>query len=268
VITLLSLLVLSVAQPPDDHARRSENTRVLVLGVFHMDNPGRDLVNPGLKDVLGPRRQKEICDVVDRLKNFRPTLIALEEPVGARAMQDRLDKLAAGRYVLSADERDQIGLRLARSLGHAKMYGVDFKQDLDFDAIFRSAQELGQQALLDRAFAEFNLKIKPKLESSYMEPHTVRELLLEGNAQEMLDLSHRVYMGLLPIGKGDRYPGSTLVARWYDRNLRIATNIARLAEEKPQRILVIIGAGHVKLLRQFLSEIPGFQVVDCEAFLK
>jgi hypothetical protein len=101
-----------------------------------------------------------------------------------------------------------------------------------------------------------------------MEQHTVRELLMEGNAQEMLDLSHRVYLGLLPIGKGDKYPGATLVSRWYDRNLKIAANIARMADEKPQRILVIIGAGHAKLLRQFLSDIPGFHVVDCEAFLK
>ncbi len=41
-----------------------------------------------------------------------------------------------------------------------------------------------------------------------------------------------------------------------------------LAEQKPQRILVIIGSGHAKLLRQFLSETAGFKVVDCQDFLK
>jgi Family of unknown function (DUF5694) len=267
VNALLSLLMLCVAQPSADATKKKDGTQVLVLGVFHMASPGRNLINPGVKDVLGPRRSKEILDVATRLQNFRPTKIALEAPVGARAMQDRLDKLAAGTYVLSADERDQIGLRLARMLGHDKVYGVDFQEELDFDDVFRSANESGQQALLQRAFAEFNSIIKPKLESDYMEKHTVRELLLEANAQETLTMSHRIYVGLLPIGKGERYPGANLVSRWYDRNLRIAANIARLAEEKPQRILVIIGAGHAKLLRQFLSEMPGFQVVDCETFL-
>jgi hypothetical protein len=260
--------MLAVAQTPAELHKKGESTQVLVLGVFHLDNPGRDLVNPGIKDVLGPRRQKEILDVVARLEKFRPTVIALEAPVGARAMQERLDKFAGGNYALSADERDQVGLRLARNLGHTKVHGVDFPEDLDFDAVFKSAKECGQEAVLERAFAELNSKIKPKLESGYMEHHTVRELLLEGNSQEILELSHRAYLGLLPIGKGDKYPGATLVSRWYDRNLKIATNIARLADEKPQRILVIIGSGHAKLLRQFLGDIPGFQVVDCEAFLK
>jgi hypothetical protein len=260
--------MLAAVQPRAELTTKSEGTQVLVFGVFHMDNPGRDLVNPGIKDVLGPRRQKEILDVVARLEKFRPSVLALEAPAGARAMQERLDKFTAGNYVLSADERDQIGLRLARNLGLTKVYGVDSPQDLDFDAVFRSAREFGHEKILERAFAEFNSKIKPKIESGYMEQHTVRELLMEGNAQEMLDLSHRVYLGMLPIGKADKYPGATLVSRWYDRNLKIATNIARMANEKPQRILVIIGAGHAKLLRQFLSDIPGFQIVDCEAFLK
>jgi hypothetical protein len=265
---LLPLLMLWVAAPSVGLPTTTDPTQVLVLGVFHMDNPGHDLVNPSIKDVLGPRRQEEIRDVVARLQNFRPTLIALEAPPGARAMQERLDKFATGHYALSADERDQIGLRLARNLGHTRVYGVDFQQDLDFDAVFRSAKELGQQALLDKAFAEFNSRIKPRLESNHMEQQTVRELLLEANTPDMLVLNRRAYLGLLAIGKSDKYPGANLVSRWYDRNLRIATNILRLAEEKPQRILVIIGAGHAPLVRQFLGETPGFTIVDCEVFLK
>lgn len=245
----------------------SASTQVMILGVFHMDNPSRDLVNPTIKDVLGERRQKEIADVVTRLEKFRPTKIAIESPAGSRAMQERLDKFLAASYMLTPDERDQIGLRLAKSQGQTKVYPIDFKQDLNFDSVFRYAKENGQGPLLQKVFGEFETKIKPKLESGYMEKHSVREILLEGNAQSTLDLSHRFYMGLMLIGKDEKYPGTDLVARWYDRNLKIATNIARLADEKAQRILVIIGMGHAKLLRQFLSEIPTFEVVDCTKYL-
>jgi hypothetical protein len=31
---------------------------------------------------------------------------------------------------------------------------------------------------------------------------------------------------------------------------------------------VIIGAGHGKLLRQFIGEMPGFKLVDCSNYLK
>jgi hypothetical protein len=33
------------------------------------------------------------------------------------------------------------------------------------------------------------------------------------------------------------------------------------------RILVLTGAGHAKLLREFLSEVPGLQVMECLQFL-
>jgi hypothetical protein len=240
----------------------------MVLGVFHMNNPSRDLFNPTIKDVLGPRRQREIQELVERLEKFRPTKIALETPPEIKTYQDRLDGYLAATYTLTADERDQIGLRLAKKLGHTKIYGIDFKEDLDFDRVFQYAKEHGQGPLVQKLFAEFEATIKPKLASGYMEMHTVRELLLETNLPAFLDMGHRIYVGLVRVGKGDRYPGADLVSRWYDRNLKIAANIARLAEDKPERILVIIGAGHAKLVRQFVSEIPGFEEVDCSQFLE
>src|SRR5262249_18014579 len=152
-------------------------------GVFHMNNPGRDLINPSIKDVLGERRQKEIADVAARIEKFLPTKIALETPAGSRAMQERLDQFLAGNYTLTTDEREQLGLRLAKSLGHDKVYAIDFKEDLNFNDVFRYAKENGQGALVQKLFEDIETKIKPKLESGYMEKHTVREILLEGNAQ-------------------------------------------------------------------------------------
>jgi hypothetical protein len=241
----------------------------MILGVFHMDNPGRDLFNFGIKDVLGARRQSDIQEVVTRLEKFRPTKIALETPSASTTMQRRLDDYRSGKYVLTPDERDQIGLRLAKAMGHSKIYGIDFKEDLDFESVFQFAKANGQAELVQGIFADFTAKIKPKIDSGFMEKHSVREILLEANLPEMLDLGHGMYASLLRVGKGDKYPGTELVSRWYDRNLKIAANIARLAEDqRPERILVIIGAGHAKLLRQFLNELPGFKVVDCTKVLQ
>src|SRR5262245_28702179 len=207
-LAMLALCLVPVSATAQSDAK---NTQVMIFGVFHMNNPSRDLVNPTIKDVLGERRQKEIQDIVARLERFKPTKIALESPAGSKTLQERLYKFLAGSYTLTPDERDQIGLRLAKSQGHAKVYPIDFKQDLNFDAVFRYAKENGQGPLLQKVFGEFETKIKPKLESGYMEKHTVREILLEGNAQATLDLSHRFYMGLMLIGKDDRYAGSELV---------------------------------------------------------
>ena len=43
------------------------------------------------------------------------------------------------------------------------------------------------------------------------------------------------------------------VANWYKRNLRIFANINRITEPGRDRVLVIIGAGHLKLLKEFAA---------------
>src|SRR5262249_48216969 len=93
----LSLLILGLIQPASNLTANQTTTHVMVLGTFHMNNPNRDLVNPTIKDVLGPRRQREIQELVGRLEKFRPTKIALETPAGVRTIQDRLEGYLAGK---------------------------------------------------------------------------------------------------------------------------------------------------------------------------
>lgn len=251
-----------------DAAPAAAPTRVLIVGMVHLGSPGLDLVNPEIKDVLGERRQREIREVVERLWAFRPTKIALEALPGAPTMQQRFDQYLAGTYPLKADERDQIGLRLAREMKHTKVYGIDYRMDLDFDKLFRYAQQNGQGALVQAMMSEFESKVKPKLATDYLEKRSLREILQDANAAEADARGQRIYLATLRIGKGNDYPGADLVSRWYRRNHHIAANITRLADAPGERILVLIGAGHGKLLRQFLSEMPGFEVVDCATYLK
>jgi hypothetical protein len=51
---------------------------VLVLATYHMDNPGRDVMNVQSDDVLTEKRQREIREFVNLLKRFKPTKIAVE----------------------------------------------------------------------------------------------------------------------------------------------------------------------------------------------
>jgi hypothetical protein len=181
-------------------------TQVLILGVVHLDNPGRDVINFEFKNVLGERRQKEIREVVERLKAFRPTRIAVEAPAeSAPVMQRRLEQYTAGKYALKADERDQIGVRLAKEAGHKKLCCVDFEMDLDFDKTFAFAQKNGQGQVLDRLINDFKSKMKPRPDAEYLEKHTIREILQAANTPG----SDFPYLALLAIGKDKDIPGPT-----------------------------------------------------------
>ena len=98
---------------------------VLVLGVYHMANPGRDIFNMQADDVLAPRRQAEIAQLVEVLRRFQPTKVAVERDVwDSRVPKDYADYLA-GKHELTRNEVEQVGFRLARELGHKTVYPVD-----------------------------------------------------------------------------------------------------------------------------------------------
>ena len=58
------------------------------------------------------------------------------------------------------------------------------------------------------------------------------------------------------VGFPDHHIGADLVGEWYKRNLRIYANIWRAVDEGDQRIVVLIGQGHLWPLRTFFRENP------------
>jgi len=112
----VAILGLALAFPAVAQTERKPS--LLIVGAPHFGNPGRDVVNVRVPDVLSPDRQREIEAVVDQLAAFRPTRVAVEWPAEEQARLDqRYADYRAGRHTLTANERDQIGLRLAARLG-------------------------------------------------------------------------------------------------------------------------------------------------------
>src|SRR5258705_8038217 len=109
----------AVAQQPPARAE------VLVLGVYHMNNPGHDIFNSQADDVLAPKRQAEIAQVVEALKKFQPTKIAVEAEVGNKRTPQQYADYLAGKHELTRNEVEQIGFRLGKDLGHKTIYPVD-----------------------------------------------------------------------------------------------------------------------------------------------
>jgi Family of unknown function (DUF5694) len=245
----------------------AQRPTILVLGCVHFDNPGRDVVNIKVEDVLSPARQAEIAKVVDQLAAFHPNYVAVEWP---RTAQEKLDAryrdYREGRYELSRDERDQLGLRLAAKLSLQRVNAVDWNDNPPGeDNLYdwpEYAKSHGQAELL----------------SALMDPHrslgivpqgtrSIGAWLLKMNSPDILAASQRNYFDFAMIGDEQQQPGANWVGGWYARNLRIFNNLVLLAGRPEDRVLVIYGAGHAYLLRQFARESGAFRLVDVGAVL-
>lgn len=90
---------------------------VLIVGTYHMSNPGNDLANMQADDVLRADRQEQMTKLIEILKKFKPTKIAVEKSYGDEAIVDAYTHYLAGGYVLTRTEREQLGFRLAKEQG-------------------------------------------------------------------------------------------------------------------------------------------------------
>jgi hypothetical protein len=91
LISCFALLGCTIAQ-----AAEPEPTIVMVLGTFHMANPGKDMHNQKVDDVLAEPRQKELAAMSEALAKFRPTRIAVEWP--ADVTRERYAKFLAVQF--------------------------------------------------------------------------------------------------------------------------------------------------------------------------
>ena len=227
---------------------------VLVLGVYHMANPGRDVFNMKADDVLAPKRQAEMAELVGVLKRFRPTKVAVEADVWNEDVAKRYANYVTGRHELSRNETEQVGFRLAKEMGHATVYPVDVDGDFPYLRLVNYAKGAGRSPELEAVHAEVGAMVKAQDE--FLASHTVLETLLYMNAEEKVARDVGFYYRQAHVGEPGDWAGADLVADWFRRNVRIYANVAGLASSPNERILAIFGAGHLGWLRQDLANDP------------
>lgn len=255
---ILLLAIFCFALPLAAQDKQQTKPVVMILGTYHMGNPGLDLNNVKADDVRSEKRQKEIAEFIAVLKKFKPTKIALEfTPDEAKYLahyQEYLD----GKYTLAANEVDQIGFRLAKEMNHKQVYAIDWHNDFDFDKVLASAKANKQEAITD-AIAAWGKNITNEA-NERMKTATVGEILREMNDEKNVDRFHQFYTTVARVGAGTDFAGANLVSDWYERNIKIYSNITRLADNPNERILVVIGAGHAKILQQLVSESSEYEL--------
>jgi len=262
---LLSLLCVvwrcSLAQQPE----------LLILGTPHLSNPKHDMYDKDVEDILTPKRQAEVVEVVNHLASFRATHVTLEcAPEQQPEFDRRYADYRKGRYTLTSDERDQIGMRLAAKLDLPRVDCVDYQggppgpeASYDFMTFGQAHKEL-KSAMDDMAAAG---KLSASKDSNLAPSRPVIDWYREANEPAGLLESNRVYVRYIaPLGDAQAHPGANWIGAWHSRNIIIVENLRGIA--KPgNRIVTIFGSGHLYLLHEFAMESGSFNIVDTEAYL-
>jgi hypothetical protein len=234
---------------------------VMILGTFHMANPGHDLHNQKVPDVLGPAQQGQLEQVAESLAKFKPTRVDVEWP--ADLVKERYPKFLDGSLAPSRNEVVQVGFRLGR-LSKAQLAGIDVDGDFPYEAVQTWAKAHGRGPELDAMGASVEQQMQK--EAQVLEAQGIAGELRMLNDPVNIAAGQNFYRRMATFGDGDDQPGVALLTAWYKRNFILC---ARLAQQvKPgDRVVVMFGAGHAFLLRQCVSEMPGWKLVEPNSFL-
>lgn len=236
-----------------------------MLGTFHMANPGADMVNADVDDVLAPKRQREIEAVVAALERFLPTKVLVERPKDDPLIADAYGSFCAGERALSRSEVEQLGFRVARAAGHDRIYPVDVIDTFYDERVEELRKDAAHAASWQALLAEGESAVRR--EEAALRLGTVGDALLVANQPEQVDAMLRPYLNfLLPMAEGDNWAGPDMVANWYRRNFRIAASVHAIAEPG-DRLLIIFGSGHIPVLCHALGLSSRFEIHDVLGYL-
>ena len=269
--TLAAATALRAGSPAADPAPPA-SVEVMVLGTWHFANPGLDINNVRAEDVRTPERQAELEALAWALAQFRPTKIMVERvATGPSLTDERYARFTPASLASDPDERVQIAYRLARKLGHDRVFAIDEQPAegepdyFPFGAVttYAAANGMGErlEAVMEAPAAE------TRHFDAIQASNTIAQLLAHMNDPSGFFSSIGSYYGLLSIGDTTAQPGADLNAMWYLRNAKIFAKLMTVAQPG-DRVLVVYGSGHNYWLRHFAAETPGFKSVDPIPYLK
>jgi hypothetical protein len=244
--------------------------RVMLLGTYHMENPGADVFNTRADDVLAPKRQAELEALATRLARFRPQQIAVEAPLGdSAALRTAYGRFRASPPGSDRSETAQVAFRLAHRLGHGAVYPIDYPMPLESDSI---GALYGRRPDLKRLGDSIQGRLGATVDSSnaLLRRVTITGYLRRLNSEAGLHggNSYGMFGSFMAAGEGANYGGPDLIARWYERNIRMVHHLHRVLQPGTERVLVVVGAGHVPPMRNLLDEDPRFCPVSPLAYLR
>lgn len=234
---------------------------LLIIGTYHMANPGQDAINLAVDDPASPQRLQELGLLLDRLARYQPTRVAIEATYGRSPWLARYREYLAGTYQLGKNEIELVGFQLARRVGLTEVSAVDYPMWMD-GRVPDEIEYNWRPPAVEGSAAGSKATASP--EEELLRRSTVLEYIRHLNSDEYMRTDHAVYMKFLRADTTSNSPfaQTNQLTNWYKRNFRIFTNLYRISGPGPERVLLLIGSGHLKILRQLAIDSPDFCLVD------
>lgn len=264
---------------------QAQRTEIMLLGSDHLSQVYEE-EHPNT-DVLLPHNQRDVEAFSAVVAEFSPDVIMVEVLPEKQKELDSLyslylqDKLDLNDLIYGRSEVYQLAFRIGKKLGLKKIIAVNseggtsqgildngknieiYENDTkNLRKVVNETYEALQQGQL--SFQEFLIFLnQPKTYNQiyrlrYITPARVRDGTFT-NPDEMVNTEFI----------NPDYIGAELISVFKNRDYKIYSNIVKtMLQEKPRRMLLIIGVGHIGSLKNIIRDDPEFEIVQTNEFLE
>jgi hypothetical protein len=244
-----------------------DKIQVLNFGTFHMgftnDASTTEFDEHNLEN------QKNIHEIAKKIAAFKPTVIIVEWlPKYNESLQEVYNEYLENpsMFFKRPSEVELLAYELGRLSDTKRIFGIDHQMDYNYnigneiknsiDSIWYNKYKADPLSF----FPEVNIeddssdllsKLKLKNHDKYL------DFLISVNADK---LTH--------TGSKNGFEGADEAAKFYQRNLRMYSNLNRIDLQKDDRVFILMGASHTAFFRDFMSRSHKYEMVNTFKYLK
>ncbi|WP_036678738.1 DUF5694 domain-containing protein [Daejeonella oryzae] len=240
---------------------------ILNFGTFHMGETSD--ANKTEFNENDKKNQLAIHEVVAKLALFHPTVIIVETPPSnnQKLQAEYMEYLSNPMMKFkNPSEIELLAYELGRLSGTKKIYGIDHKMGYNYNVGSNLVNLI--DSTWHNKFYKNPFKYYPQINVDANKLSLLDKLILT-NQDTYLDFLIEANAEMLShVGSENGFEGADEATKYYQRNIRMYSNLNRINLKEDDRVFILMGASHTAYLRDFISRSPKYRMVNTFDYLK
>jgi hypothetical protein len=144
---------------------------------------------------------------------------------------------------------------------------MDYRTDFPYDSLLTQMQKAKQFHLIEKDSLELE-RIENFENELFSSDKTLSEMLFYENNDKNRREDLNWYLSVANQGgEKDNFVGAYLASEWYRRNLYMYALIQKSIEESDDRIMILGGASHIGVFKDFIDKNPAWKTTELEEIM-
>ncbi|MGO4818465.1 DUF5694 domain-containing protein [Flavobacterium sp. W22_SRS_FP1] len=257
-----------------DKPKNVSKIKVLNMATFHMRyTPDANKTSFNNLDLSNLKVLKEIAQ---QISEFKPTIIAIESNPEEDSHYQNLYSEYIKNPNIKFDSPSEIEL-LAFEVGKLsnikadKIFGINnplaYNYSLGSLIDNNSIDSLTYNTFIK--FPEIYYPIIEEFNDENVNSDNLKNNLIKSNQPESLNYIMQTNADILTyVATRNNFEGADEAAKYYQRNLRMFSNLNRIHVNENDRVFILMGSSHTAFFNDFLQRSPKYELIEINKFLK